>query len=629
MSGQINNDGGSYWDQIDASCREKLDAVATTLSFPKGYRLYTQGEPATKWLYRIEEGEVELCLSLDAEDAVIGHKGPGEFFGWLTVFPDKVNSFSVVTATETTVRIYPQKNLIETFRTNASLAGAVARVMDDNTFLVYRHVSAERRVSPLERVETFPFRKRVMEIMKSPVLTCSPAISVSEAAGKMKEEKVTSIVITDREGKSLGIMTEKDFLRAIITDKGNLDVPIKSIMTAPVTGISPDSYIYQAMGFMWSRNIRHLPVLEHERPVGMITVRDITALRSGNILNTISQIEEERDPKELGEARKQLIPVVRSLLEENTPALHISRLISHVNSEIHRRAILLTIEEMGPPPLEFCFFVTGSHGREENHLHTDQDHGIILSPYRPERHNEIDKYFIPFSEKVCDKLSLAGFPYCEGNVMCRNPVWRKTLPEWEAQLKIWMRGTDKIVVRYLTLMADIAPIYGNETYVSDLKRTFHAIFSENMNILRALLEEASEHKAPIGIFSRIITERNRAHKGEVDLKKSGITFMVEALRILAIKKGIMATGCIDRLDSLMKCGTINTEDGEFLQESYRILYYFLLRTQLRKITKGDVPDTYLKVYLLSALERQQLSDAFRSVKKMQSILHSEFGNIFY
>ncbi len=615
------------WSLLGEEFTKRLEDSAKTETLPRGTRIYTQGEEPPQWLYRIEKGEVELRLSLDGEDEVIGYRRKGEWVGWFSVLPEKPNPISAVVAIDAEVRAFPQEIMKEAFEQSAPFAGAVARAIDEIIFMIHKYLQAEHRAQAIDKVETFPFRKRVSEIMKTPVHTCECTLSAVDAAKMMNDKHITSLIILDGLEKVIGIITEKDIVRSIVSKGMERDTLACEVGSRKVKYISPQKYVYQAMALMKNTNIRHLPVVEDGKAVGMVTMRDLMILRSSETLNLISQIEDEADPSRLVIIRHRAIPVFRTMLEESVPPLQISRVITHINHEVHRRAIRLTLEEMGSPPVDFCFFVTGSHGRHENHLDTDQDHGMILETYPPERHNEVNDYFIPFTERLCEMLDQAGMVYCKGNVMCLNPVWRKTLPEWKAQLKIWLRGSDNTSVRYLTLLADIAPVYGNEGLLMDLRHWFFQSMKKRGDALQGLYEEAAEHKAPLGILGGIITEKDKEKKGQIDLKKSGIIFMVEALRILAIKYGIQVPGTIERLKALGEIDVITYADEEFLSSCYSSLYYFLLRTQLRKVAKGIEPDTYMKVYMLSERDREMLTKALQSVKRMQSLLRSDFGHV--
>lgn len=618
-----------FLSMLTSDERTHICNESSKLAFSKGDLIIVQGETPPLWLGRVNRGAVELLFSTGAESMVLTTRRPGEWIGWFGVYPDRTNAFSIVAVTDLELDIFPQHLIRKAVETNTQFAQGVAGAIMDNVHLLHKNLVKEHASSALDRVETFPFRKRVVEVMHASTANCDLDCSLNKACEIMVEENSTAIVVLDSNKRAIGLITENDIVRVFANYDSAKPLQVKDVVSPTLFTIDSNAYLYQAIGKMTRRHIRHLPVMEDGVVLGMITMRDLMQLRSHGALDLISKIEEERKVDELDHLRKEAIPIFQAMLDESVPSLEIASLISHINAEIHCQAIRLTLEEMGSkPPVDFCLFVTGSHGRGENHLLTDQDHGIILSPYEVERHNEIESFYVPFTEKLTDKLAAAGLPYCEGNIMCRNPIWRKTFKEWQDHINILVARANKIEVRYLTLLADLKPIFGIESYGHELRSYFLSAMRQNKPAVIGLYEEIAEHKAPLGLFNRIITEKDKEHEGELDLKKSGVIFVIEALRILSIMQGIDKINTIDRLEALADIGILDCDSKEFIDSGFKILYRLLLRTQLFKIRSNQPLNTYIDTRTLSAKDKESLKSGLNAVKRLQSILHSIFGNIF-
>ena len=103
--------------------------------------------------------------------------------------------------------------------------------------------------------------------------------SVQEAAKKMKDSYVSSLVVVDGEGKPQGLVTERDLVRKVcINDVRTSRVTNKEIMSSPIITIDSKSSASAAVDMMLRNNIRHLLVVDKSnanKPIGMITPLDL------------------------------------------------------------------------------------------------------------------------------------------------------------------------------------------------------------------------------------------------------------------------------------------------------------------------------------------------------------------
>ena len=112
----------------------------------------------------------------------------------------------------------------------------------------------------------------VSEIMTPDVLGLDPATSLVEAARRMNERRVGAVVVTEG-NRLVGIVTERDILRAVAT--GGVDGPVAEAMTHSPETIGPDESAGQAAALMIHGGFRHLPVVDGGDVVGMVSIRDL------------------------------------------------------------------------------------------------------------------------------------------------------------------------------------------------------------------------------------------------------------------------------------------------------------------------------------------------------------------
>jgi CBS domain-containing protein len=122
-------------------------------------------------------------------------------------------------------------------------------------------------------------------------VTISQDSSVYDALKLMAEMNVGAVTIVEN-NQIVGIFTERDYARKIILKgKTSLDTPIKDIMTREMVTISPDQTLEECMGLMTKWHIRHLPVMETGRLVGMISMRDVVEAIIQRKDDTIDRLE--------------------------------------------------------------------------------------------------------------------------------------------------------------------------------------------------------------------------------------------------------------------------------------------------------------------------------------------------
>jgi len=117
---------------------------------------------------------------------------------------------------------------------------------------------------------------KIKDIMSAPVRTVKETEKVSEAAKKMDRHEIGGIIVVDKKGKPVGIITERDIVKRVVA-KNLLPSKVKaaSIMSKPLATIGPNKDISEAAKTMRRLKIRRLGVMEETKLVGVITSKDI------------------------------------------------------------------------------------------------------------------------------------------------------------------------------------------------------------------------------------------------------------------------------------------------------------------------------------------------------------------
>lgn len=136
--------------------------------------------------------------------------------------------------------------------------------------------------------------KTIKEILKNKpdvVYSVSPNVSVLEALQEMLEKNISALLVIENDLLH-GIFTERDYARKIILQgKSSKDTPVNEVMTASPHTITAAERIDHCMQLMTNKHVRHLPVLDGEKVVAMISIGDLVKYIIQDQQQTISQLE--------------------------------------------------------------------------------------------------------------------------------------------------------------------------------------------------------------------------------------------------------------------------------------------------------------------------------------------------
>jgi CBS domain-containing protein len=121
---------------------------------------------------------------------------------------------------------------------------------------------------------------RILAAKGSDVVTTQPHRTLAEVAEVLAAKNIGAVVVADAQGKVIGILSERDIIRAVAKRGVSVFNDAASMhMTAEVTTTREDECVHVAMEKMTDGRFRHLPVLRHERLVGLVSIGDLVKQR--------------------------------------------------------------------------------------------------------------------------------------------------------------------------------------------------------------------------------------------------------------------------------------------------------------------------------------------------------------
>lgn len=120
--------------------------------------------------------------------------------------------------------------------------------------------------------------KKVLDAKKRDVVTISPEATLNDAMEALINKKIGSLPVTSKDGALIGIVSYKDIFRAIFDDNSGFgDLTVKDLMTTDlVVGLVNDDINYIA-GLMMNKKVRHIPILDDKKIVGLVSIGDVVA----------------------------------------------------------------------------------------------------------------------------------------------------------------------------------------------------------------------------------------------------------------------------------------------------------------------------------------------------------------
>lgn len=456
-------------------------------------------------------------------------------------------------------------------------------------------------------------------INKSPI-TLDINVSIQQAAQCMSEHNVSSIMIT-RDDQLAGIITDRDLRRRCVAKALDVSLQVTEIMTSSPTTMRSDDLVLNALMTMTRSNINHLPVVDDNTIIGMLTASDMTRHSSSNPAYMTSQIRKSKTIEELQATFKRLPHLQLTLANSSVSARHIGETISHMTDALTTRLIEMTQQEIGPEPVPFVWVCGGSQARHEQSSHSDQDNALILSDDVEPEHLP---YFEELAKRVCDGLNACGFIYCPGDAMATNTEWRQPYSVWQEYFRKWIEQPEPMALMLSSIFFDLRPVHGDFTLHKRLQNAILELTVKNKLFIAHMVGNALKHRPPMGFFRKFVLIRDGEHDNTFDIKHRGIVPITDIARVLALAEGSGMVNTTERLQAIRGSQSMSGEMSENLQDALEFIANLRIQHQADQIRRSIDPDNYLPPDDLSSLERKHLKDAFDIIKEGQDSLSNRF-----
>ncbi len=595
--------------------------------FPKGTRIITAGG-TVDYLYLIQKGGVKSYIVDDAGEITLkDYRGEGAAIGALPIISSSPANLTVETVEDTFCILIPKDIFQDLLRRQPSFAQFYLKELSEKiirtAYSELRHHKVGRRADE----ELYLFTIQVGDIVKQAPKKAPTTVTIQEAARIMAHHRISSLLIhaPEDEDAIIGIITDRDLRNKVIAAGIPYDEPVERIMSTNLTTVLSKAVCFDALIRMMSAGIHHLLVEREGKIIGVLTSHDIMLLQGSSPYYLFKEINKQPRIKDLYPLANKTPEVVRNLLKEGAQAGNITRMISIINDEIVKRLLTLLEEELGPPPLPYCWLLLGSEGRREQTFKTDQDNAIIYAdPPDEATARRAEQYFERFSRAAIDHLVACGYPLCPGDIMASNPKWRQPLAVWRQYFDRWVSTPEPDKILHATIFFDFRPGYGTLSLAEELRNHLLRSIERQQIFLLHLARECLASKVPLSFFKNFIVEKDGAYRNKLDIKHRGIAPFVNFARVMALKYGIKETNTLARLKILAEEKHISEELWSKARHAYEFQMHLRIIHQLQQITEGKEPDNHIDPSQLGDLEKKTLKDAFATIERLQGVLKTIF-----
>jgi DNA polymerase-3 subunit epsilon/CBS domain-containing protein len=472
----------------------------------------------------------------------------------------------------------------------------------------------------LARLDSYPYRHRIRDIMKKQPIYVAPGTTLSEAMALLMEKRVSSLLVAPVGKKpedgpfrpeESGILTERDVLRAVAKDgAAAIGKPVESLACRPLAAVPAEAFVYRAIGRMSRLKIRHLGAVDEAGFVqGILSARDLLRLRADEAISLGDEIDEAKDVHELARAWAKLPAVARGLLAEEVDGRNIAAVISRELGAITRRAAIIGEKRLldageGASPVPYAVLVLGSGGRGESLLAMDQDNAIIFAEGEPD--GAADRWFEKLGTHIADILHEVGVPYCKGGVMAKNAPWRGSARLWRERVGTWIARSNPLDLLSVDIFFDLRAVHGDGALADKLWRDALDMAKGQFAFLKSLAAIKGETMPPIGFFGI------RTDNGRVDLKRGGLFGIVSSARILALRYHVAERATRERLEGVKAMDVGGEGDLDAWIDAHGVILNAILAQQLVDIAAGRPPSNTVETRRLNRAEHEKNKAALRS-----------------
>ncbi len=594
----------------------------------EGQWVFEDGQAPSAYFYVVNKGSVEIVQQVEGVEVLADTCDEGDVFGLRALLAEGNYVSGARVVEESLLYMLPIAPFREILEANPRVslffaAGFAARL--PNRAEQVRQAQPRFPGAVLDTPQANERDFRIVDGVKQ-VMTCTDGLSVWEAARRMTEKKIGSLIVTSTEKLPIGILTDSDLRRRVIAQ--GLDptqAPVRDVMSSPVLTVKRGMNVSELIILMIRRNIRHFVVTEDGTPqtpvIGIISERDVLSTQGSNPGVLYREIRRANATAQMADLRSKAEQLMGQYLEQEVSMNFVAGVMKEINDAIITRVIALAQAQHGEAPVDFCWLSLGSEGRKEQLLRTDQDNALVYFDPPETEGRAVNEYFLAFAQTVNTLLEECGFERCPADMMASNPNWCMSLSGWKKQFHAWVATPEPKAVLHSNIFFDFRAVYGEATLAQSLRQYIFSLMQKDRLFVSLLAKGALNNPPPLSFFRKFMVEKSGEHADRFDIKARAMMPLTDAARVLAYEAHLLEeVGTVERFRAL---ATKYERDRPVLEEA-TMAYEILMRFRALNGLAHQDTGRYIEVEDLNKLHRQTLRNIFVTITKVQKLLRVRF-----
>ncbi len=576
------------WRDLPAESIRRVAQRIEIEFFPRGGRVLSAGDRAPSALILVRSGSVQASFPSPGPGPGVDRFSEGDAVG-LDAFVQRRTPDVDFTALEDTLAYLVPRDVLEPVAdlppVRRFLSGSPGERVREALWCAG---AADASVSPAVTVG---------DLLSRPLASCPPGTSIAEAARRMKDEHVGSLVVL---GDSPGIVTDRDLRDRVLACGMDPGLPVDPVCSRPLLTLPFESTLPEAFERMVETGVGHLPILRDGALVGIVSDSDLLRRQSRSPLLLRGLLQRIRDAGDAAAWVRQAGDSLQGMIDSGADAPAVGRIAAIASDALLEGFVDQVRSRLGDAPCRWAWLATGSEGRREAAWPPTRA-GFVL--FEEDAAREGIEWCAALAADVSTRLLESGLRPA-GSAPDPSTAEGKG-PASRAALSAIASGPPVLLASLL----DARQVAGNlaaRSFLSSLADTARASRPPDGPVARIFPDP------PRAIFRNQVLERDGRLDERLDLDGRCLDLLRSLARRLALRGAIADTATPVRLSRSGELGLLEPAVAADLADAWRYLDGLRLRLSgIRPLPS----EGFLDPGRIPSAERRVLRDAFEVIRR--------------